>query len=174
MRLRKPEPLAAHHDTASFESGEPSIDAWLRDMALYNQEQNYPRTFVVTATKGRVVGYRAMCTASIHRTDLPRSQRGRNPLTDIPCALIARMGVHRTLQGNGLGAELLTGALIDTVSAAQTIAFRAVLVHALSPQAAAFYRRFGFEPLPKQPLTLFLPTIDILASLRGAGPKEAK
>ena len=44
------------------------------------------------------------------------------------------------------------------------MAIYAVVVDALDERAAAFYRKFGFIPLPSQPLNLFLP-IDSVTSL---------
>ena len=36
-----------------------------------------------------------------------------------------------------------------------------MIVHAISDSAAAFYRRFGFEPLPDDPRTLLIGTAEI-------------
>jgi hypothetical protein len=41
-------------------------------------------------------------------------------------------------------------------------ASRALLVHAVDKSAQAFYRRFGFEPAPFNPLLLYLLPKDLL------------
>lgn len=45
--------------------------------------------------------------------------------------------------------------------AAEQVAIRAVVVHAISGRAAAFYVRFGFQPLASEPRTLMI-TLDEL------------
>lgn len=47
------------------------------------------------------------------------------------------------------------------MAAAEQVAIRAVVVHAISDQAAAFYVRFGFRPLADEPRTLMV-TLDEL------------
>lgn len=84
---------------------------------------------------------------------------------DIPVVLLARMGVDQRWQGRGLGGELLKHALMCAVDSAQFVAFRAVKVHALTENAEAFYKRYGFVDMPGAPKTLLLPMRTILASL---------
>ena len=49
-------------------------------------------------------------------------------------------------QGRGLGRGLLRDAVLRTAAAAEVAGVRALLVHALSGRAAAFYGRAGFRP----------------------------
>jgi len=42
---------------------------------------------------------------------------------------------------------------------------RAVLVHALYEEAAAFYARFGFKPASKEPLMLMVPLESVRRTL---------
>jgi hypothetical protein len=51
---------------------------------------------------------------------------------------------------------MLRDALLRTLQAADIAGIRAMLVHALSEQAASFYRRRGFTASPFDPLVLFL------------------
>ena len=80
--------------------------------------------------------------------------------------LLARLAVHESEKGMGLGRALLKDALVRSVSAADIIAVRAVFVHALNEEARQFYMRFDFEPSPVHPLHLMLMMKDIRASLR--------
>lgn len=56
-----------------------------------------------------------------------------------------------------LGVALLHDALERVACHAEAIGIRALLVHALDGDAAAFYRRHGFIKLLDDPLNLFLP-----------------
>lgn len=71
--------------------------------------------------------------------------------------MIARLAVDESWQGRGLGRDLLRDALRRCVAAGDEIGIRAVLVDAIDDNAAAFYRRHGFEPTTTDALTLMVP-----------------
>jgi predicted N-acetyltransferase YhbS len=87
------------------------------------------------------------------------------PRHPIPVVLLARLAVDKAVQGRGLGAFLLADAMRRTLSAAQTIGVRALLVHATDEGARSFYARFGFVESPTDPLHLMLLIKDLRASL---------
>jgi hypothetical protein len=60
---------------------------------------------------------------------------------------------------------MLRDALIRVTVAAEHVAMRAVVVHAIDDSAASFYARFGFRALSSVPRTLMV----TLAELREAG-----
>jgi GNAT superfamily N-acetyltransferase len=74
----------------------------------------------------------------------------------IPIALLGRLAIDRSMQGRGLGGGLLRDAVLRVLSAGDTIGVRALLVHAISPEAKAFYQRFGFVPSPAEPMRLMI------------------
>lgn len=166
--FRKPAPLGDHHRIDAFDSGKPSLDAFLKDMALYNQHQGYSRTFVIAEADYRVAGYHSLCAGMISRDNAPRQVKGHQAPKDIPVALLARLAVDRRYQKQGLGLALLKNALLAVLSTSESVAFRAVMVHALDDEAEAFYARFGFRAAKGLERTLLLPTKDIAASLQAA------
>jgi predicted N-acetyltransferase YhbS len=75
----------------------------------------------------------------------------------IPVALLARLAVDKSAQGRRLGRSLLLDAIHRVLNAADALGIRALVVHAKHDRAADFYRRqAGFEPLPGDPLALYL------------------
>ena len=82
----------------------------------------------------------------------------------IPVALVARLAVDVEFHGRGIGALLLRDALTRVLAAAEQVAIRAVVVHAMSDQAAAFYVRFGFKPLADEPRTLMITLVELRRS----------
>jgi ribosomal protein S18 acetylase RimI-like enzyme len=80
-------------------------------------------------------------------------------------AILTRLAVDERSQGQGLGASLLNDALERIYRAAQEVAVRAVVAHAIDKMAAGFYDRFGFRSLSTAPRTLMV----TLAELRSAG-----
>jgi predicted N-acetyltransferase YhbS len=81
----------------------------------------------------------------------------------IPVMLLARLAMERRWQGRGLGAALLRDAALRTLQAAEIAGIRAMLVHAISADAARFYRYFGFQPAPGSEMTLLV-TLSALAA----------
>lgn len=139
---------------ADFDSGEPTLDEYLRGRALANHVEGASRCFV-TCRDGRVVGFYALAPAAVERAGTPGRVR-RNMPDPVPVILLSRLAIDRKEQGRGLGAALLRDAITRAVAAAGIIGVRALLVHALHEQARAFYAHFDFEPSPTDPLHLLL------------------
>jgi len=58
----------------------------------------------------------------------------------------------------------LQNAANHVIRAADAIGIRGILVHAISPEAKAFYLAVGFEVSPLEPLTLMATLADIQAA----------
>lgn len=158
-----PRPLSEHDVVADFDSGEPTLDGYLRGRALANHVEGASRCFV-TCRAGRVVGFYALASASVERAGTPGRVR-RNMPDPVPVILLSRLAIDRTEQGKGLGAQLLRDAITRAVAAAEIVGVRAFLVHALHEQARAFYAHFGFESSPTDPLHQLLLIKDARALL---------
>lgn len=152
------EPLASHHDRASFSCGEPSLDRYIRRQASQDARRRVARVFVASGEPpGRVAGYYTLSAASFERDDLPAEVARRLPHYPVPAAVIGRLAVDVRSQGSGLGEVLLLDAIRRVVRAGDTIGVYAVVVDALHERASAFYERYGFLPFPSRPLRLYLP-----------------
>ena len=155
----RPRPIRDDDDTATFDSGEPSLDTYLRRRALANHLGGASRCFI-TCQDEQVVGYYALAVVGIKRVDAPGKVR-RNMPDPIPVILLSRLAVDRQHQNVGLGKHLLRDAIARCVRAADVIGVRAMLVHALNEQARSFYSRFDFQPSPTDPLHLMLLIKDV-------------
>lgn len=168
MALSPPELLAAHHDVAAFSCGKPALDRWLKVHALTNQQKGYTVVMAVHEAN-RVVGYYGLAPTSVVPDAMPRAIRGGQPPDPIPCLLLGQLATDQEWAGRGIGTALLTHALTRSVTGAQLIGGRALVVNALDAEAAAFWKRRGFVPSRDDPLTLFRSLADIAASLEAAG-----
>ena len=155
-----PELLAASHDVADFDCGDPALNDWLQQRAVRNQREGSSRTWVVTDPTTRVVAYYASSTAALTRTGATK-RAARNQPDPLPAMLLGRLAVDQAHQGRGLAAALLKHFLLKALEVAAITGLRIVLVHAKNPQAASFYHHYGFEPSPIDDLTLMLLTKDI-------------
>ncbi len=149
-----PRPITEDDETSEFDSGEPSLNEYLRKRALANHAQGASRCFV-TCHDGRVVGYYALASASVQHHQVAGKVR-RNMPNPVPVILLSRLAVDRKEQGSGLGKSLLRDAILRSVEASEIIGVRALLVYALNEDARAFYAHFDFEPSPTDPLHLLL------------------
>lgn len=157
--VTRPERLTADHNIADFANGlHASLDDWLRDRALAS-EGSSARTYVVcdAAEPRRVVGYYTITTAMEQRAALPSAKLRRGMPDRVPLLLIGRLAVDAGYQGIGLGSDLLADALRRCAAASEIAGARAVIVHAIDEQAAAFYARHGFVPSPLGELVMLLP-----------------
>jgi GNAT superfamily N-acetyltransferase len=99
---------------------------------------------------------------------MPRSIRTGQPPDPVPCLLLGQLATDRAWAGKGVGTGLLKHALQRCVAAARLIGGRALVVNAVDPEAADFWRRRGFLPSKDDPLVLFRSMADIIISLERA------
>lgn len=167
MAIAGPEPLTAAHEVSESSCGKPSLDRWLKTRALSNQEKGFTAVLVVHEAK-RVIGYYGLAPTAVIPTTLPRSIRTGQPPDPVPCLLLAQLATDQNWSGRGIGTGLLKHALQRCVTAAGLIGGRALIVNAVDPDAADFWRRRGFLPSKDDPLVLFRSIPDIAASLAAA------
>ena len=139
------EPLAGH-DVEPFSCGNDALDEWLHRHARTATGQG-TRTYVLVDTDGAVVGYFALTPHYLNRDEAP-PRLARGAPRQIPAILLAKLAVDRSIQGQGLGAELLVRALDTIVDAARRAGGRVVVVDAIDDTAKAFYEHHDFQALP--------------------------
>lgn len=134
------------HDLAGFESGQPALDEWLKREALRAQRQDTARTYVWTEpAEPKVVAYYSVVPTEVRRDDVSRSMSGG--LSTVPAFLLARLALDQSLQGRGLGSQLLLDALEVIVRASTMASGRLIVVDAIDDVAHAFYRHHNFCPV---------------------------
>lgn len=155
-------PLAGRHDRRAFESGSEPLDAWLREIAQQHQRRGLSKVFVATSDDAptRILGFYALTACEVVSSDLPEEMAKRLPRR-IPGLRLGRLAVDRSVQGEGLGELLLMNAIDRSKSVLEHAGVFALFVDAKDDGAAGFYRKYGFRPLPAQPLTLVLPLASV-------------
>ena len=162
-----PEPLGAEHDLQPFSCGKPALDVWLKSRALANHRQGFTAVTVVHMA-GRVIGYYGVAPTAVLPTTMPRSVPTGQPPNPVPCLLLGQLAIDLSHAGRGIGTALAAHALRRCVLAARLVAGRAVVVHAIDAEAAAFWARRGFLPSRDDPFVLFRSLSDISASMESA------
>lgn len=155
----------SRHDRTAFQSGEPSLDRFLRELVTQYEQKRIGRSYVlVRKGEAPVLGYYTIAASSIMFDKLPKALTKKLRRYPVPSLLIARLAVDQTHKGQGLGKELLFDALHRAASLSNSMGLHFVEVHALHEQAAQFYEHFGFIPLPDDPLHLVMSIQTILAT----------
>jgi GNAT superfamily N-acetyltransferase len=156
--ISAPEHLSAEDDLSAFDSGVPDLDEWLRRRAAGNEATGASRTYVVRAA-GRVVGYYALAAGGVAQATATGRVR-RNMPDPVPVMVLGRLAVDRNYQGQGIAKGLLRDAILRTLQVARMAGIRALLVHAISPEAKRFYEHCGFSASSVDPMTLMITVAD--------------
>jgi len=147
------EPLG-EQSLAAFESGNAELDEWLRQHARAATGHG-TRTYLLVDEGRNVAGYFAIAPHLLSRGDAPK-RLARGAPEHIPAVLLAKLALDSSVQGQGLGAELLVAALEVILAAARRVGGRVVIVDAIDDDARSFYERHDFAPLPGQPHRLLM------------------
>ena len=152
-------PLDAAVEPAGFQCGQKPLDDYIQRYASQDVRRNLARVFVATpATEPqRLAGFYTLSAGSVACTDLPQAMARKLPRYPVPVALVGRLAVDSVSQGKGLGSILLADACQRVAAAATVLAVAGIIVDAKDATAAAFYRHYGFVPLPGNPGRLLLP-----------------
>ncbi len=151
------EGFADGHDAAGFNSGQATLDDWLRHSARDSDGRNLTRTYVSHRGDGIVVAFYALMPYFIERNTLDTKQRRGLP-SRIPCYLQGRLALAEPLHDRGLGSQVLASALTRVATGSRELGGRYVVVDAIDDAADAFYRHHGFEPVPGHERGLILAT----------------
>jgi predicted N-acetyltransferase YhbS len=150
--LAPPQLLASKHQLEDFNSGEPSLDEWLKKRALKNSAGGASRCFVVCSDNA-VIGYYSLSASAINHEIAPKAMR-RNMPNPLPALLLGRLAVDGKYHNQGLGSALLRDAMLRSLTIAQNAGVFALLLHALNDRARQFYLSRGFVDSPLQSMTL--------------------
>lgn len=153
-------PLQKDHDRAAFRCGKDPLDRFIQDQVYDWVRRQLAQVYVLIRTdeSTRVLGYFTLNMTRIDASDLPSKLASKFPRSaEIGAVLLGKLAVDLSFQGQGLGRDLLMAALDDAVAVSGKVAAFAVVVDAIDGDAAAFYRRHGFEHFPERSSRLFLP-----------------
>ena len=159
------EKLRRDHRVSDFDCGRAELNTFLARHALQNQQSNASQTYVLTEEL-RILGYYTLVVGQVAFDDAPERLRKGLARHPVPLMTLARLAIHNTHQGQGLGSALLKDAMLRTLQAADIAGIRALDVQAKDEGARAVYLHFNFDPSPHDPLHLFLLVKEIKGLLR--------
>ncbi len=142
------EPIGKQHERASFDCGNIALNGFLHRHARKSHERGSAKTFLaIDNTDGKtVLGYYSVSPASIAYARTPSIITRGLARHDVPVFLLARLAVRRSVQGQGLGGQLLLAAGRRCLLVAAQAGGVALLIDAKDEPAAHWYASYGALP----------------------------
>lgn len=160
------ERLAARHQRAGFDCGEPALNEFLQRQSGQVERRGFGKTYVALADDATtVVGFVTLSAGQVETASLPTHLK--LPRYPAPVLRSARLAVDRRQQGRGTGQHMVSFALQLALEFSAQVGLYAVLVDAKHARAKTFYEALGFMSTLDDPLCLYLP----MATLRQSALK---
>ena len=163
---RRIEKLRRDHPVEGLDCGHEQLNRYLLRYAWQNQQAGASQTYV-GIVDDIVVGFYTLAVGQVSREEAPSQLTKGLAKHPVPIMLLARLGVDRRWQGQGIGKALLKDAMLRTLQAADIAGIRAFAVHAKEENAKRFYEHFDFIPSPTDPMHLFVLLKDVRRTLPG-------
>ncbi|MEW6736260.1 MAG: GNAT family N-acetyltransferase [Acidobacteriota bacterium] len=148
---------SAMHKRDDFACGYAELDTYIRQYASQDAKKRIAQIFVALFDDDLTIkGYYTVSAASFRKEDLPTELAKRLPHYPVPAAILGRLAVDQTAQGQRLGEYLLMNAFDRIIQASRSIAIHAIIADAKDERVKAFYERYGFRAFKAQPLRMFI------------------
>lgn len=138
------ESIGKGHRRDAFDCGDADLNRYLRKFARQNHESGGAKTFVAVSIEDRrILGFYSLTPAVAGYDQTPENLRKGLGRHDIPGYRLARLATDVSVQGRGLGGELLMAAGRRCVQVAGEVGGVALYIDAKNERVAAWYERFG-------------------------------
>jgi GNAT superfamily N-acetyltransferase len=168
------QPIGRQHDRKGFDCGSRELNDYLERYARQNHQSGGAKTFVAIspADPARVLGFYSISPGAIEFARVPPKLTRKLGRYEVPVFRLGRLAVSLSVQGRGLGGDLLLSAGIRALSVATQVGGVALAIDAKDERAANWYERFGAMRLLDDPLKLILPLGTIAAAVAAAQNKR--
>lgn len=165
------EPVSKQHNREAFDCGDAALNGFLRRHARQNHVQGGAKTFLAVRDDDTsvVLGFYSLSPASVEFSRTPAVVTRGLARYDVPVFRLGRLAVDQSMQGEGLGGQLLLSAGRRCLRASQEVGGVALLIDAKNARAAHWYAGYGALQLLDAPLSLLLPLATIRMALETAG-----
>lgn len=163
-------PIDKSHDRSAFDCGDDSVNTYLYRHARKNHMKGGAKTYLALESETqKILGFYSVSPASIAYKRTPEIIKRGLGRYEVPVFRLGRLAVDITMQGKGLGGQLLLSAGKRCLYVAAQTGGVALLIDAKNRRVASWYASFGAVPLLDEPLSLLLPFETIHIALKAAG-----
>jgi Predicted acyltransferase len=165
------EPIGKQHNRGAFDCGDDPLNDFLRRYARQTHEQGGAKTFLAVQDDNStlVLGFYSLSPASVEFSRAPEVIKRGLARHDVPVFRLGRLAIDKSVQGQGLGGQLLLAAGRRCLRASQEVGGVAILIDAKNEGIAGWYASYGALPLLDTSRTLLLPLTTIHTALEAAG-----
>lgn len=149
------------HDRAGFDCGVPELNRYLSQQAALDMKRKASGCWVMTTEQqnsSTILGYYTLSAEAIDAVDLPEMPKAISKKLPryrrFGAALLGRLAVDKSQQGQGIGELLLMDAFHRCL--AMDIPVVVIVVDPKDSRAANWYERFGFRPLTEDRMVVTL------------------
>ena len=164
------EAIEKRHDRAGFDCGDGDLNGFLQLHARKSHEKGGAKTFLAIddTDNTKILGFYSLSPASIAYERTPEIVKRGLARYEVPVFRLGRLAVDQSVQGEGLGGQLLLAAGRRGLYVAAEAGGVALLIDAKNERVANWYASYGAVPLLDAPLSLLLPFKTIHAALAAA------
>lgn len=168
------EPIGRHHDRKGFDCGASDLNEYLDRYARQNHESGGAKTFVAVspAEPARVLGFYSISPGAVEFARVPAKLTKKLGRYAVPVFRLGRLAIDLSVQGQGLGGDLLLAAGERALAVAQEVGGVALVIDAKDVKAARWYKRLGALSLLDEPHKLILPLGMIADAIKSAGKRR--
>lgn len=165
------EPISKKYDRQAFDCGDDELNTFLHRYARKSHALGGAKTFLaIDAIDGKtILGFYSLAPASVAYDRTPVLIKRGLARHEVPMFRLARLAVDCSIQGQGLGGQLLLAAGRRCLRVASQAGGVALLIDAKDERIARWYAGYGAVPLLDAPLSLVLPLKTIHTALVAAG-----
>lgn len=163
-------PIGKDYDRTAFDCGVDALNQFLHRHARQNHKKGGAKTYLAVPDSDpkKILGYYSLSPASIAYERAPKIVKRGMARYEVPVFRLSRLAVDLSVQGQGLGGQLLLAAGRRCLLVAAQDGGVALLIDAKNEQVAQWYGSYGAVPLLDTPLSLLLPFETIHAALTAA------
>ena len=165
------EPIAKSHERAGFDCGDTDLNDFLQRHARKSHQKGGAKTFLAIDDKDdtKILGFYSLSPASIAYERTPEVVKRGLARHEVPVFRLGRLAVDKSVQGQGMGGQLLLTAGRRCLYVAAEAGGVALLIDAKNERVVKWYASYGAVPLLDAPLSLLLPFKTIHSALAAAG-----
>jgi GNAT superfamily N-acetyltransferase len=164
------EPIARKHDRRAFDCGDADLNDFLKRYARQSHDLGAAKTVLAidNTDSTTILGFYSLAPASLSYERTPKIVRRGLARHDVPGFRLARIATHVSVQGHGLGGQLIAAAGRRCLRAAAEVGGVILIIDAKNDRAAQWYAGYGAVPLLDAPLTLVMALATLEVELRKA------
>lgn len=168
------EPISKGHPRDVFDCGDADLNTYLKKFARQNHESGGAKTFVaLDDASGRVLGVYSLAPAVADYERTPEGIRRGLSRHAVPGYRLARLATDLSVQGSGLGGQLMLAAGQRCLKVSAEVGGVALYIDAKNERVAAWYASFGALSLLGEagtsPISMVMSLKTIAAALASVG-----